>query len=304
MTIDDNDDARCEEHGSTSIDLVVRPRPRDLGGFHVRRVLPSPKRRLVGPFIFFDHMGPVDLPPGEGINVRPHPHIALATVTYLFSGEIFHRDSIGSAQAINPGDVNWMNAGRGIAHSERTSPALRAAGQHLHGIQAWVALPVDQEESDPAFYHHPQQSLPRVVLPGVDLRIIAGSAFGQASPVKVASPTFYVDAQFSIGATLSMPDEHEERALYVATGALECEGEIFEEGAMLIFHPGSSVSVRARDASRVMLLGGKKLEGERHMFWNFVSSSKDRIERAKSDWKQDRFPKVVGDEAERIPLPE
>jgi redox-sensitive bicupin YhaK (pirin superfamily) len=304
MTTHDSHDTDCEEHASTSIDLVVRPRPRDLGGFHVRRVLPSAKRRLVGPFIFFDHMGPADFPKGEGINVRPHPHIALATVTYLFSGEIYHRDSLGSAQAIHPGDVNWMNAGRGIVHSERTSAEARANGQHLHGIQAWVALPLDQEESEPAFYHHPQRTLPRVVQPGVELCIIAGSAYGQSSPVKVASPTFYVDAQLSAGASLSMPHEHEERALYVATGAVECEGELFEEGAMLIFHAGRPVNVQARVASRLMLLGGAKLEGERHIFWNFVSSSKERLELAKRDWKEDRFPKVAGDELERIPLPE
>jgi redox-sensitive bicupin YhaK (pirin superfamily) len=301
---DDHDDAYCIEHGSTAIDLVIQPRPRDLGGFFVRRVLPAPKRRLVGPFIFFDHMGPMDMPKGEGINVRPHPHIALATVTYLFSGEIFHRDSLGSAQAIHPGDVNWMSAGRGITHSERTRAAVRETGQHLHGIQAWVALPLDHEESEPAFYHHPEQTLPHVSRPGVEMRVIAGSAFGHMSPVKVASPTLYVDASLAANAHLNMPDEHEERALYVVNGAVECEGEVFQEGSMLVLRNGVALSIHARDAARVMLLGGEKLSGERHIYWNFVSSSKERIERAKQDWKQDRFPKVVGDEIERIPLPE
>ncbi|HKU40219.1 MAG TPA: pirin family protein [Polyangiales bacterium] len=288
-----------------AVELVLHSRPRDLGGgFVVGRILPAAQRRLVGPFIFFDHMGPVNMPPQAGIDVRPHPHIGLATVTYLFDGEIFHRDSLGFAQAIRPGDVNWMIAGRGIVHSERTAPEPRRSGQFVHGIQAWVALPREQEEREPGFFHHPVHTLPAIARSGVSLRLIAGSAFDATSPVAVSSPTFYVDAAFEAGASLALPDEHEERACYVVSGELRCEGVLYPERSLLILRPGAPVTVQAERAARVMLLGGAKLEGERHIYWNFVSSSEDRIERAKADWKERKFPLVPGDEVEFTPLPE
>jgi redox-sensitive bicupin YhaK (pirin superfamily) len=286
------------------LELVLHARPRDLGGgFMVGRALPSPQRRMVGPFIFFDHMGPMDMPPGTGTDVRPHPHIGLATVTYLFSGEIFHRDSLGSAQAIRPGDVNWMIAGRGIAHSERTAPELRAQGHHLHGIQAWVALPTEHEEDAPAFFHHPKSSLPAIERADVKLRVIAGNAYGEISPVVVSSPTFYVDAQLAAGASLDLPDDHEERACYVVTGEVKIAGQTFGERSLAIARPGERVTIDATQPSQIMLLGGAPL-GERNIDWNFVSSSKERIEKARSDWKDRRFPLVPGDEIEFIPLPE
>ena len=290
---------------NSAIELVVSARPRDLGnGFIVGRVLPAQQRRMVGPFIFFDHMGPVDMPPGNGVDVRPHPHIGLATVTYLFEGELFHRDSLGFAQAIRPGDVNWMIAGRGIVHSERTAPELRRSGQLLHGIQAWVALPIEVEEREPGFFHHPVQSLPSSQRPGVALRVIAGSAFGLTSPVLVSSPTFYADAALDRGAMLELPAELGERACYVVTGELRVEGEVYTERNLLVARPGERVVLEATRDARVMLLGGAKLEGERHIDWNFVSSSETRIERARADWKERRFPLVPGDEVEFTPLPE
>jgi redox-sensitive bicupin YhaK (pirin superfamily) len=293
----------CLGHPSDAVELVIRARPRDLGGFSVRRVLPSRQRRLVGPFVFFDHMGPAEMPAGAGIDVRPHPHIGLATVTYLFDGEIFHRDSLGSAQAIRPGDVNWMVAGRGIVHSERTPPEPRRSGQRLHGIQAWVALPLEQEQSEPGFFHHPMSTLPLVEGDGLTLRIIAGNAFGHTSPVAVASPTVYVDAALAAGARLQVPTEHEERAIYVASGVVGCAGDTFEEGEMLVLKSGLGMGLDALSNARLLLLGGAKLPGERHIYWNFVSSSKERIERAKRDWAEQRFPKVPGDEQEWTPLP-
>ncbi len=284
-------------------ELLIAARPRDLGGFSVRRALPSPHRRLVGPFIFFDHMGPADLPPGEGINVRPHPHIAIATVTYLFDGEIFHRDSLGSAQAITPGDVNWMIAGSGIVHSERTREEVRKTGQKIHGIQAWIALPIEAEEMAPAFFHHPGSTLPTLTREGIKGRVIAGDAFGLRSPVQVASPTLYVDLAMSAGATIDVPKEHEERAIYVAIGSVRVGEKLLNDGDMLVLVPGVDVALNAVSESRVLLLGGAKLEGERHIWWNFVSSSEERIEQAKRDWKERRFPIVAGDEVEFIPLP-
>jgi redox-sensitive bicupin YhaK (pirin superfamily) len=294
----------CLEARSPVVSLVVDSRPRDLGGgFVVRRTLPSPRRRLVGPFIFFDQMGPVDLPPGQGLDVRPHPHIALATVTYLFAGEIEHRDSLGSHQTIRPGDVNWMIAGRGIAHSERSGAQTRRDGMRLHGIQSWVALPKEHEETEPRFDHYPRASLPRVERPGVQLDVIAGTAFGARSPAPVLSPTFYVHALLEDGATLVIDSEHEERAVYVVEGELEIDGERYGAGLMPILSGGVDVTVRAQGPTRAMLLGGAKIEGERHIFWNFVSSSEERIERAKSDWREHKFPLVPGDEKEFIPLP-
>jgi hypothetical protein len=284
--------------------MVIQSRVRDLGGFSVRRTLPAARRRLVGPFIFFDHLGPIRFDPGHGIDVRPHPHIGLATVTYLFEGEIFHRDTLGSAQSIRPGDVNWMTAGRGIAHSERTSPEIRASGHDYHGIQAWVALPRDHEEQAPSFVHHPKATLPLVRQQGVKLRIIAGEAFDERSPVVTSWPTLYVDAEVDAGEGFDVPEDVEERALYVASGRVGCAGDTFQAGDMIILAKGARARVWAEAAARVMLLGGKKLESERHIEWNFVSSSEERILRAKEDWKTGRFGKVPGDEHEFIPLPE
>ena len=283
---------------------ILDGRRRDLGGFSVRRILPAVERRMVGPFIFFDHMGPADFEAGHGIDVRPHPHIALATVTYLFEGEIMHRDSLGSAQPIRPGAVNWMIAGRGIVHSERTPPDVRGRASRLDGIQSWVALPKAREEDAPRFEHHPAESIPRVERAGAILRVLAGSAFGVTSPVGVASPTLYVDCALERGATLEVPDEHEERALYVAHGSVVCDGETLGDGQMLVLARGAHASVRAVEGARVMLLGGAPLDGERHIYWNFVASTTERIEKAKRDWREDRFPKVPGDDIERIPLPE
>jgi redox-sensitive bicupin YhaK (pirin superfamily) len=292
------------ETASAVIDLVIEGRPRDLGGLMVRRALPSTLRRHVGPFVFFDHMGPVAFGPGAGIDVRPHPHIALATVTYLFEGEILHRDSLGSKQAIVPGDVNWMIAGRGIVHSERTAPERRVAGAPLHGIQAWVALPTAEEERPPLFEHHPASAMPVVDRPGVTVRVIAGEAYGARSPVAVLSPTLYADAVMAAGAELAMPAGHAQRAAYVVEGSVECDARVFSPGAMIVFRGQVEPSVKAREASRLMLLGGEPVDGERHVWWNFVASTKERIERAKADWKEGRFPKVPGDEVEFIPLPE
>lgn len=289
---------------SSAIDLVLHGRPRDLGGFSVRRVLPAMQRRLVGPFIFFDHMGPVTLPAGEGFDVRPHPHIGLATVTYLFDGEIIHKDSVGSDQAIHPGDVNWMTAGRGIAHSERASEKARRDGIHIHGIQSWVALPHEHEETTPAFAHHPRASLPRVTMNGVTLDVIAGTAYGQTSPVKVLSPTIYVHAQMPAGSILPIDDGHEERATYVVEGTVSCEGQRLPEASLVIFNPGAKAEIKADTDARIMLLGGARIEGHREIWWNFVASSKERIEKAKDDWKNRRFPAIPGDDVEFIPLPE
>lgn len=297
-------DSDSHASSSSSIELVIEGRPRDLGdGFVVRRVLPSPRRRLVGPFIFFDHMGPVELAPGHGMDVRPHPHIALATVTYLFEGELLHRDSLGSLQAVRPGDVNWMLAGRGITHSERSSDQTRKTGQRMHGIQSWVALPTEQEESEPRFYHHARASLPTLERDGVSLDVVLGSAYGERSPVQVLSPTLYVHARLEAGSSLAIDGEHEERALYVVEGELEIDGHRFESGTMVALTPGAEVSARGVGPTRLMLLGGQKLTGERHLFWNFVSSDPARLERAKQDWVERRFPVVPGDEVEFIPLP-
>lgn len=283
----------------------IKPKPRDLGGgLTVARILPAIEARMVGPFVFLDHMGPVTFQPGEGIDVRPHPHIGLATVTYLFDGEILHRDSLGYVQAIAPGDVNWMTAGRGIVHSERTSPELRAKGYHLHGIQSWVALPKDAEETDPSFFHHPSADLPEWQEGGVRLKLIAGSAWGRTSPVKVFSPTFYLDADFMPGAELTLPPEYEERAVYVAEGALTIDGETIPKGEMAVLLRDEAVDlVAGPEGARAMLLGGAAMDGPRHMWWNFVSSSKERIEQAKAEWQAMAYGTVPGDD-EFIPLPE
>ncbi|MBC4016636.1 pirin family protein [Siccirubricoccus deserti] len=287
------------------VELVLLPRAHDVGGFEVRRALPAKERQMVGPFIFFDQMGPGEFLAGKGLDVRPHPHIGLSTVTYLFDGSILHRDSLGSRQPILPGAVNWMTAGRGIAHSERTDPALRQATNRLFGIQAWVALPKSAEETAPGFVHHAAETLPAVEDGGVRMRLIAGEGWGLVSPVQVSSPLFYADAALAPGAALPLPDGHEERAAYVLDGTVTVAGDSFEAGRMLVFRAGDKLALRAGPAgARLLLLGGAAMDGPRYLFWNFVASSRERIEQAKADWQGGRFAKVPGDEAEFIPLPE
>jgi redox-sensitive bicupin YhaK (pirin superfamily) len=302
-TVDPQAPPSASDPPSGSDPLVIEARLRDLGGFSVRRALPSAERRLVGPFILFDHMGPAVLAPGQGMDVRPHPHIGLATLTYLFAGEIVHRDSLGSHQPIRPGDVNWMLAGRGIVHSERTGDELRRSGSTSHGLQSWIALPTADEESAPVFTHHPAASIPHIARAGATLDVVAGTAYGASSPVVVCSPTLYVAGTLEVGATLPLPDEHPERALYVVEGSIACGGRTFAPGAMAIFQPGVA-SVRALAPSRFILIGGAPLDGQRHIYWNFVASTRERIERAKADWRAGRFGTVPGDDREYIPLPE
>ena len=279
------------------------PATRDLGdGFEVRRALPSAQRRMIGPFVFLDEMGPVSLPPGRGLDVRPHPHIGLATLTYLFEGEILHQDSLGVRQSIRPGDANWMIAGRGIVHSERTPQALRAAGHTVWGLQSWLALPQHEEERSPSVRHHPAEELPQSSSPGVQIRLVAGTLFGLRSPVQTLSPTFYADAVLEPGARLTLAPEHEERGAYVVTGRVSVDGQSIERGTLLAFRQGMEVVLAAEAASRVILLGGQTL-GPRFLWWNFVSSSRERVETAKADWKLGRFGGVPGD-PEFIPLPE
>ncbi|HIJ61053.1 MAG TPA: pirin family protein [Rhodospirillaceae bacterium] len=292
---------------SDTVELVLLPRSHDLGGFEVRRALPAGQRQMVGPFIFFDQAGPGEFLAGRGLDVRPHPHIGLATVTYLFEGQILHRDSLGSRQAILPGDVNWMTAGRGITHSERTDQDLRGHANRLSGIQAWVALPQAVEETAPGFAHHPGASLPLVAEGGLWLRLIAGTGWGLTSPVEVFSSLFYADAVLAPGAAVPLPDgkEHEERAAYVVEGEVEISGNRFASGRMLVFRSCDRLALRAGpQGARLMLLGGAAMVGPHHIFWNFVSSSRERIEQAKADWRAGRFAKVVGDEVEFIPLPD
>ena len=283
---------------------VIDGRARNLGGFEVRRVLPSAALRMVGPFTFFDQMGAVVFGPGQGLDVPPHPHIGLATVTYLFEGEISHRDSLGSHQPIRPGDINWMTAGRGIVHSERTPQAHRENGSKLHGLQLWVALPRADEEQAPSFHHHPAATLPERNHGGVQLRVLAGTVYEMTSPVEILSPLFYVDAVMAAGSELAIPSGYAERALYVVDGALHCGAEHAEAGRMLVFTKDAKVTLRAERTARVVLLGGAPLDGKRFIDWNFVSSSKERLEQAKRDWKERKFPTVPGDDVEFVPLPE
>jgi redox-sensitive bicupin YhaK (pirin superfamily) len=286
------------------LERVIEQRRRDLGGFEVGRVLPSGARRMVGPFIFFDHMGPVDFPRGlsRSVDVRPHPHIGLATVTYLFDGEIMHRDSLGSAQPIQPGAVNWMTAGRGITHSERFERA-RAEGGRIHAIQSWVALPEADEECEPTFVHYGRESLPLIEDGGCRARLLAGAAFGRRAAVATRSPLFYLHAELAAGGSVELPREYPERAAYVATGEVEHDAEAFPAGRMLVFAGSEPVILRASRPATVMLLGGEPL-GERFIEWNFVSSSQARIEQAKADWRAGRMRLPPNDDEEWIPLPQ
>ncbi len=288
--------------------VVIEPKSRDIGAFEVRRALPAAECRAVGPFVFLDQMGPAELTPDNLLDVRPHPHIGLATITWMVEGEIMHRDSLGYAQVIRPGEVNWMTAGRGIVHSERTPEHLRETTSPVLGIQAWVALPEDHQEVEPAFEHFPADRFPVIQRDGVRLALIAGEAWGEKSPVTVFHPTFYAEAVIESGATVDVPDDIEERALYLIEGNIEIAGAIFDAGRLIVLKPGREVTVQAVAKTRLMMLGGAPLDGPaghpRHMYWNFVSTSKERIDRAKKDWRAGRFGTVVGDEDEFIPLPE
>lgn len=298
----------CPNTGLDALETLIIPRARDLGGFEVRRALPSPKRQMVGPFIFFDQMGPAEFITEGGIDVRPHPHIGLGTVTYLYEGEFEHRDSLGTHQMIYPGEVNWMVAGRGVTHSERTSAETRAKKNKLFGIQTWIALPEDREDMAPDFEHHKEAALPVITDGGAQVRVILGHAFGERSPVTMQSETFYLDVVLEPGAKFPLPDDHEDRGLYVTQGSVEIGGETFEAGRMMIFRPGDPISVRAgAQGARLMALGGATMNQSRYIWWNFVSSSKDRIEQAKEDWKaadwqNGPFRLPPGDENEFIPI--
>ncbi|MHB1056728.1 MAG: pirin family protein [Rhodanobacter sp.] len=285
--------------------LIADARVHDLGdGFMVRRMLPVLQVRHVGPFVFFDHVGPATFAAGKGMDVRPHPHIGLATVTWLFDGAIRHRDSLGSLADIRPGEVNWMTSGRGIVHSERTPPDEREAGQKLHGIQVWVALPQADAEAAPEFHHHDRDALPRIRRPGVEAVLIAGNAYGERSPVKVFAPMFFLEVRLDAGAELALPPEHAERGVHVVEGAVSWGGLDIGAQQMAVQAGPAAPSLRAHEASRLMLFGGAPLDGERHLWWNFVASTRERIEQAKADWREGRYPKVPGDEEEFIPLPE
>ncbi len=301
----------CPDCGNLdAIEHIIIPRARDLGGFEVRRALPSPQRQLVGPFIFFDQAGPAEFLTGQGIDVRPHPHIGLATVTYLYKGEFQHRDSLGTNQMIYPGEVNWMIAGNGVTHSERTSEETRSAPHGLFGIQTWVALPESHEEIEAGFEHHSKEALPFLESEGKQVRLIIGSAYGERAPTKTFSDMFYADAVLAPGTLLPLPDEHEDRGIYVVSGTIEISGEFYDAGQMMVFRPGDPITVKAGpQGARLILLGGETLDGPRYIWWNFVASSMEKIEHAKAawregDWAHGRFRLPPGDTAEFIPLPD
>ena len=294
-------DSPCQRAACSAIKIVVTPKEKDLGGFSVRRLLPAAQQRMVGPWLFFDHMGPARFKAGEGINVRPHPHIHLATVTYLFEGEILHRDSLGSLQPIRPGDVNLMVAGKGIVHSERERPEVTAVDHSLHGLQLWLALPEAQQNIDPAFYHYPQADIPMVSVDGVPVRVIMGNAYGVSSPVKTFAQTLYLEADLQPQQSLTLPPQ-QERAVYVAAGEIEIDGETVSQYQLAILNEKSDVKVIAGTAARIALVGGEYMS-PRRMFWNFASTDIDSIEQAKIDWQNGKFPTVPGDDSEFIPLP-
>jgi len=287
-----------------ALETVIVPRAKDLGGFEVRRALPAAQRQMVGPFIFLDQFGPVLMQAGQGIDVRPHPHIGLATVTWLFDGVIYHRDSLGSTQPIAPGELNWMTAGSGIVHSERTPALELERSRKVFGLQSWVALPKKSEGKQPTFAHVAADNLPKFEDKARTVRIVAGSLFGATSPVKAESDLFYADAKLLAGAAIPLPAEHVERAIYIAEGAVDIAGQRHEAGRLLVFREGDEIVIRAVDDSRFMMLGGEPMDGPRHIWWNFVSSSKDLIEAAKEDWRRGRFGVVPSDEKDFIPLPD
>ncbi|KGJ19174.1 pirin family protein [Paracoccus sanguinis] len=299
-----------DEIGVDAIETLIIPRARDLGGFEVKRALPAPRRQMVGPFIFFDQAGPAEFLTGQGIDVRPHPHIGLGTVTYLYRGDFHHRDSIGTDQVILPGAVNWMVAGKGVTHSERTSAAGRAGPHSLYGIQTWIALPEDREDMDPIFEHHGKDSLPVIEAEGVRANLILGHAYGERAPATLYSETFYLDVTLTPGARFPLPDDHEDRGLYITEGSVRIAGQDFAAGQMMVFRPGDSITVAAgAQGARLMALGGATLNGPRHVWWNFVSSSREKIEEAKrewraADWGMGLFDLPTGDRAEYIPAPE
>lgn len=286
-----------------TIEAVIKAKAKDIGGFAVRRALPAIERRMIGPFIFLDQIGPATIPAGQGLDVRPHPHIGLSTMTYLYEGAIMHRDSLGTIQEISPGAVNWMTAGRGIAHSERTPDELRRIGHRLSGIQFWVALPRESEEAMPSFVHLSRDQLPVWHSDGAELRLIAGAMDGRKSPLVAPYPMICVDLRLDRGATVRVPADWPERGIYVSSGAIELDGERFAEGDLLVLQAGREARITGTEPARLMLLGGDPMDGPRHIWWNFVSSSKDRIEQAKADWKRQSFPPVP-QETEFIPLPE
>ena len=285
--------------------LFLQGKSHDLGDkFFITRYLPDIARRAVGPFIFFDFFGPVDFPPGRGIDVRPHPHIGLATVTYLFDGAQMHRDTLGSVQEIRPGDINWMTAGRGIAHSERTGDETRARGHRMHGIQTWVGLPTADEDAEPRFQHFGAAELPTIEINDVNIRLMVGTGFGLTSPVKTFSPIFYADAMFKVGGVFTYEAEHDERGLLIIDGDIQIGADILGPGTMIALDKGEEITMFAQSSARAVLFGGAPLDGQRHLWWNFVSSSKERIEQAKADWKAGKFGLIPGDDKEFIPLPE
>ncbi|MEQ8603009.1 MAG: pirin family protein [Marivibrio sp.] len=297
-------DPICTEPGACDpVDLVISPIEHDIGGLSVRRVLPTKEAPAVGPFVFFDQMGPATLAADSPLSVRPHPHIGLSTLTWMIEGSIMHRDSLGYAQEIVPGAVNWMTAGSGVVHSERTPERLRGRETRLYGLQVWMALPTAYEESAPSFQHYPANQIPIVEGEGWRASIVAGRAWEKTSPVTVFSPTLYADVEASAGATLTIDAEHQQRAVYVLEGSVEVGGKTFDAGRMLVLRPALSVSVRTPAGARLILIGGEPLDGPRHKFWNFVSSRRARIDAAKRDWREGRFPKVPGDEDDFIPLP-
>jgi redox-sensitive bicupin YhaK (pirin superfamily) len=288
----------------SNVERIFAPRSHDVGGLMVGRVLPYVERRMVGPFVFLDHIGPASMPAGQALDVRPHPHIGLSTLTYLFDGEIYHRDNLGNEIEITPGGVNWMTAGRGIAHSERTSADERKVAHRLHGLQFWVALPKSDEETAPEFSHHEADSIPQLLQDGARMRVVAGEAYGASSPVKVFSPLFFVDAHLKAGAVLALPNTYADQSVYVIDGAVEADGARADPRTMVVFNRGGKASVKALSDAHIVLVGGEPFDEPRHIWWNFVSSSEDRIEQAKADWKAGRFARIPGDDKEFIPLPE
>jgi len=305
MSVLPTTEPECLKGVSPDVEVSIEARMRDLGeGLLVRRLLPSRARRAVGPFIFFDHLGPAVFAPGSVADIRPHPHIGLATLTYVFEGEMVHRDSLGSVQPIRPGEINWMAAGRGIVHSERTPPELRASGFRLHALQVWVALPAPRQEDEPAFFHIGAEEIPEIAGRGVRLRVLAGAAYGKTSPLLIPSPLFYVDVEMAAGSALPLIEGPEERAAYVASGTIRCGAEAAGAGKMLVFASGARGEIIADSESRLVLFGGAPLDGPRHLLWNFASTSQARLEQAARDWKEGRFPKIPGDETEFVPFPE